>query len=80
MVTIELRLAAGSDCPRAAPAEPDDGSTMMEGTLYSLIVSSSTLCFECLGFEELQEQSQEKGRCLSNSGPRDCAHGLHLTR
>jgi hypothetical protein len=57
MVTIELGLAASSDCPGAAPAEPDDGSTFMEGMLCSLIISSSaapsTLRFECLGFEEL---------------------------
>jgi hypothetical protein len=38
---------------------------MMEGTLYSLIVSSlaasSTLHFVSLGFEELVEKNQEKG-------------------
>jgi hypothetical protein len=57
MVTIELKSAAGGDCTVAAPAEPDDGSTVMEGTLRSLTIlsptASSTLCFECLGFEEL---------------------------
>jgi hypothetical protein len=79
MVTIELRPAAGSDCPSAVPTEPDEWSTKTEGTLCSLAVSSLILCFECLGFEELPKQSQEKGRCLSNPDPRDCAHGLHLT-
>jgi hypothetical protein len=67
MVTIELKPAAGGDCLGATPSEPDAGSTVMEGTLCSLTVSSSTasstLRFECLGFEELPEQSQEKGRC-----------------
>jgi hypothetical protein len=52
MVTNELRPAADSDCLGAALAEPDDSSTMTEGTLCSLIVSSpvasSTLRFECL--------------------------------
>jgi hypothetical protein len=71
MVTIELKPAAGDDCPSAAPTEPDDRSTVMEGTLCSLIVSSPaaslTFCFECLGFEELPEQSQEKGRCQQHS-------------
>jgi hypothetical protein len=33
MVTNELRPAAGGDCPGATPAEPDDRSTVMEGTL-----------------------------------------------
>jgi hypothetical protein len=66
MVTNELRPAAGSDCPDAALAEPDDGSTVMEGALFSLTVSSPaaslTSCFECLGFEELAEQNQGKVR------------------
>jgi hypothetical protein len=55
----------------AAPAELDDGSTVTEGTLCSLTVSSpaasSTLHFECLGFEELAEKNQEKGRIQHNS-------------
>jgi hypothetical protein len=38
MVTIELKPAAGSDCPDTAPAEYDDGSTVVEGMLFSLIV------------------------------------------
>jgi hypothetical protein len=65
MVTNELRPTAGSDCPGAALAKPDDGSTVTEGTLCSLTVSSPaaslTLHFECLGFEELPKQNQEKG-------------------
>jgi hypothetical protein len=44
---------------------------MTEGTLFFLIVSSpaasSALCFECLGFEGLAEQNQEKGRIQQNS-------------
>jgi hypothetical protein len=71
MVTIELRPNAGGDCPSAAPKEPDDRSTVTEGTLCSLTVSSptvsSTIRFDCLGIEELPEQSQEKGRCQQHS-------------
>jgi hypothetical protein len=44
---------------------------MTEGTLCSLKVSSpaasSTLRFECLGFEELAEKNPEKGRIYQNS-------------
>jgi hypothetical protein len=36
MVTIELRPTAGGDCPGAAPAESDNGSTMVEGMLCTL--------------------------------------------
>jgi hypothetical protein len=64
MDTIELRLAAGGDCPSVALAESDDGSTVGEGMLCFLTVSSpaasSTLCFVCLGFEELPEQENGK--------------------
>jgi hypothetical protein len=67
MVTNEPRPAMGDDCPGVAPAEPDDGSTVIEGTLCSLTLSSLTLRFECLGFEELAEQNQEKGRIQQNS-------------
>jgi hypothetical protein len=53
MVTFELKPAMGGDCPGVAPAEFDDGSTVLEGMLCSLTVSSpaasSTLDFECLG-------------------------------
>jgi hypothetical protein len=70
MITNELRPASGGYCPGAALAEPDNGSTMMEGTLCSLTVSSpiasTTLNFECLGFEELAKQNQEKGRIQQN--------------
>jgi hypothetical protein len=59
MVTIELRPASSGDCPGAALAESDDRSTVVEGMLCSLTesspVASSTLRFECLGFEELPE-------------------------
>jgi hypothetical protein len=71
MVTNELTTAVGGDCPSAAPAELNDGSTVTEGTLCSLTVSSpvafSTLRFECLEFEELAEKNQEKGRIQQNS-------------
>jgi hypothetical protein len=71
MVTNKLRLAAVGDCPGVLPVEPDNGSIMTEGTLCSLIVSSSaaslTLHFRCLGFEELAEKNQEKGRIQENS-------------
>jgi hypothetical protein len=66
MVTIELRLAAGSDCPSAAPAESGDGSTVVEGMLCSLTVSSltssSTVTLACLGFRELISKNQEEGK------------------
>jgi hypothetical protein len=59
MVSIEVRPAAGGYCPGATPPESDDGSSVVEGTLRSLTVSSpaasSTLLFESLGFEELPE-------------------------
>jgi hypothetical protein len=62
MVTNELRPAVGGDCPSVAPTELDNGSTMMEGTLCSLMVSSPaaspTLRFKCLGFEELLEKKK----------------------
>jgi hypothetical protein len=71
MVTNKLRPAVGGDCHDAALVKPDNGSTMTEGTLCSLKVSSpaasSTLRFECLGFEELAEKNPEKGRIYQNS-------------
>jgi hypothetical protein len=51
--------------------EFDDRSTVVEGMLCSLTVSSPatslTLSFECLGFEELPEQNQENGKIQPNS-------------
>jgi hypothetical protein len=66
MVAIELRPAAGGDCPSAAPVESDDGSTVVEGMLFSLTVSSPTsssiLTLACLGFGELISRNQRRRR------------------
>jgi hypothetical protein len=63
--TIDFGLAEDGICPGVIPAEPDDGSIVMEGTSCSLIVSSpttsSTFCLECLGFGELVLKIREKG-------------------
>jgi hypothetical protein len=71
MVTIELRLAASGDCPGVALAKSDDGSTVVEGMLCSLTVSSptssSTATLVCLGFGELISRNQEEGEISTES-------------
>jgi hypothetical protein len=64
-VVCNLGSAGGSTYPGMALVDSDEGSTITEGTSSPFTASSpstsSTFCFDCLGFGELLK-IQEKGR------------------